>query len=35
MIRNAEKNQQMVSELQKIDGLENINLTMQERLLEV
>jgi len=35
MIRNAAKNQQMLSELQKIEGLENINLTMQEGLLEV
>jgi uncharacterized membrane protein YhiD involved in acid resistance len=35
MIRNAAKNQQMLSDLQKIEGLENINLTMQERLLEV
>jgi uncharacterized membrane protein YhiD involved in acid resistance len=35
MIRNAAKNQQMLSELQQIEGLENINLTMQERLLEV
>jgi uncharacterized membrane protein YhiD involved in acid resistance len=35
MIRNAAKNQQMLSELQQIEGLENINLTMQEQLLEV
>ena len=35
MIRTAENNQQMLSELQKIEGLENISLTMQERLLEV
>ena len=35
MIRTAEKNQQMLSELQGIEGLENISLTMQERLLEV
>jgi uncharacterized membrane protein YhiD involved in acid resistance len=35
MIKNAAKNQQMLSELQKIEGLENINLTMQEQLLEV
>ena len=35
MINNAAKNQQMLSELQQIDGLENINLTMQEQLLEV
>ena len=35
MIRNAAKNQQMLSELQQVEGLENISLTMQERLLEV
>ena len=35
MIRDATKNQQMLSELQRIEGLENISLTMQERLLEV
>ena len=35
MIRNAAKNQQMLNELQKVEGLENISLTMQERLLEV
>ena len=35
MIRNAAKNEQMLSELGKIDGVENIALTMQERLLEV
>jgi len=35
MIRNAAKNQQMLSELQEVEGLENISLTMQERLLEV
>ncbi len=35
MIRNAAKNQQMLSELQQVEGLENINLTMQEQLLEV
>ncbi len=35
MISNAAKNQQMLSELQQIEGLENISLTMQEQLLEV
>jgi len=35
MIRNTESNQEMLSELQDVDGLENISLTMQERLLEV
>ena len=34
-IRSAAKSEQMLAELQSIDGLENINLTMQERLLEV
>ena len=35
MIRNAERNELMLSELKKVDGIENISLTMQERLLEV
>jgi uncharacterized membrane protein YhiD involved in acid resistance len=35
MIRDAAKNEQMLSELEKINGVENISLTMQERLLEV
>jgi uncharacterized membrane protein YhiD involved in acid resistance len=35
MIRNTAKNQQMLSDLQSVEGLENISLTMQERLLEV
>lgn len=35
MIRNAAANQQMLSELHKVEGVENISLTMQERLLEV
>jgi len=35
MIRNASKNEQMVAELVKIDGIENVSLTMQEQLLEV
>jgi uncharacterized membrane protein YhiD involved in acid resistance len=35
MIRDAAKNEQMLSELGKIDGVENVSLTMQERLLEV
>jgi len=35
MIRNAKKNELMLSELGKIEGLENISLTMQEQLLEV
>lgn len=35
MIRSATKNEQMLSELQKIEGVKNISLTMQEQLLEV
>jgi uncharacterized membrane protein YhiD involved in acid resistance len=35
MIRNAAKNEQMISELEKIEGVESISLTMQEQLLEV
>jgi len=35
MIRNAAKNEQMLAELEKVEGIENISLTMQEQLLEV
>ncbi len=35
MIRNAANNEQMLSELNGVEGIENISLTMQERLLEV
>jgi uncharacterized membrane protein YhiD involved in acid resistance len=35
MIRSARKNEQMLSELGKIEGIENVSLTMQEQLLEV
>ena len=35
MIRNAQKNEQMLVELEKIEGIKNISLTMQEQLLEV
>jgi len=35
VIRNAAKNTQMLSELEKVEGIENISLTMQEQLLEV
>ncbi len=35
MIRNAAKNEQMLADLEKIQGIENITLTMQEQLLEV
>ncbi len=34
-IRNATQNEELISELDKIEGIENINLTMQEKLLEV
>ena len=35
MIRNTSRNEELISELEKIEGMENINLTMQEKLLEV
>ena len=35
MLRNTAKSQQMLSQLQNIEGIENVSLTMQERLLEV
>jgi len=35
MVKNAKKNEKMLSELEKVEGIENINLTMQEVLLEV
>ena len=35
MVRNAKKNETMLSELENVEGIENINLTMQEALLEV
>ena len=35
MIRNAARNEEFVSELEKVEGIENISLTMQEKLLEV
>jgi len=35
MIRNTAMNEEFVSELEKVEGIENISLTMQERLLEV
>ena len=35
MIRNTSRNEEFVAELEKVDGMENISLTMQERLLEV
>lgn len=35
LIRNTDQNEAFVSELEKVDGIENINLTLQEKLLEV
>ena len=35
MIRNAKKNEQLLVELEEVLGIENINLTMQEQLLEI
>ena len=35
MIRNTRKNEQMLAELEKIEGIKHISLTMQEQLLEV
>ena len=35
IIRNVAKNEQMLSELENVEGIENVSLTMQERLLEV
>ena len=35
MIRNADRNEQMVSEIEKVEGMSNVSLTMQEVLLEV
>jgi len=35
MVRTAAKNEQMLVELEKVEGIANISLTMQEQLLEV
>ncbi|OHB65101.1 MAG: hypothetical protein A2Y77_00425 [Planctomycetes bacterium RBG_13_62_9] len=35
MIRNTARNEEFVAELERVEGIENISLTMQERLLEV
>ncbi|MHC4619841.1 MAG: DUF4956 domain-containing protein [Planctomycetota bacterium] len=35
MVRNAKKNELMLSELGNVEGIENVSLTMQEQLLEV
>jgi len=35
MVKNTSQNEDFISELEKVDGMENISLTMQEKLLEV
>lgn len=35
MVKNAQRNEHMLSELEKIEGVSNVSLTMQEELLEV
>jgi len=35
MVKNADKNEQMLDELQAVEGIANIDLTMQEQLLEI
>jgi hypothetical protein len=35
LLRNTDQNGQLIADLEKIDGIGNINLTMQEKLLEV
>ncbi len=35
LIRNTDQTEAFVSELEKVEGIENINLTLQEKLLEV
>ena len=35
MIRSVKKNEQLITELEKLDGIEHISLTLQEQLLEV
>jgi len=35
MIKNANKNEQMLAELHKIEGIKNVNLTVQEQLLQI
>jgi hypothetical protein len=35
MVKNTAMNEEFVAELEKVDGMESINLTMQEKLLEV
>lgn len=35
MVKNTAMNEEFIAELEKVDGMESINLTMQEKLLEV
>jgi uncharacterized membrane protein YhiD involved in acid resistance len=35
MVKNTDKNEQMLTELRNVEGIENISLTMQEQLLEI
>ncbi len=35
MVKSTDKNPQMLAELQNVEGIENMNLTMQEQLLEI
>jgi uncharacterized membrane protein YhiD involved in acid resistance len=35
LIKNTDKNEQLLSELEQVEGIDSINLTMQEKLLEV
>jgi len=35
MIKNASKNEKMMDELQQIDGIKNVSLTVQEQLLQI
>ncbi len=35
MVKNAQRNERMLSEIEKIEGISNVSLTMQEELLEV
>lgn len=35
MLKNASKNEQMLSELHNIEGIQNVNLTVQEQLLQI
>jgi uncharacterized membrane protein YhiD involved in acid resistance len=35
MVKDADKNEQMLGELEQVEGIENMSLTMQEQLLEI